>query len=472
MSKTFIGRAVACLGTILFSVSAHADVELAFDKAGNLFEKGRDSIVKFAPDGTRTTIATEGSFSGMAIDGEGNVFTAEGETIVKFAPDGKRRDFASGFEYGNPFELVFDDKGNLFVAVGDSGSESIVKFTPDGAKSIVAPDLSPTAMVFDSAGNLFVASYRDHSIFKLSPDGNKRTFATGIGHVTSMIFDHKGNLFVADWEKDSIFKITPDGVKSAFASKITAEAMAFDKPGNLFVALPHSILKFAPDGKKTTFAKDIPGFAAFVFEKADNLLVADSATDSIFKFTSDGTKTTFAAAPSPTYSAEDAKFPSPDGKFAFLTNYEGVRTIDLIDKKSGKKLERIAEEDSYYAYWNVLWAPDSKRFALMTRLGHPLQAVDVYFRNGEIFQKIDLPELPTADIPEKLKRGKSFPHVAASNWQTAKEWKKDGSLVVTTDTTIDGAGPSLSATRTVVLGFAPSGKAKIVKSTIKYETGD
>jgi hypothetical protein len=325
-------------------------------------------------------------------------------------------------------------------------------------------------MAFDRAGNLFVASYRDHSIFELSPDGNKRTFATGIGHADSMIFDHKGNLFVADWEKDSILKFTPDGVKSTFASKITPQAMAFDKTDNLFVALPHSILKFTTDGKKTTFAKDIPGFAGFVLDKEDNLFVADSATDSIFKFAADGTKTTFAAAPPSTYSTEDAKFPSPDGKFAFLTNYEGVHTIDLIDKKSGEKLERIAEEDSYQAYWNVLWAPDSNRFALMTRLGHPIQAVDVYFRSGKIFQKVDLPDLPKANIPEKLKHGKNFPHVAASNWETAEEWKKDGSLVVSIDTTIDGEGPSLSATRTIVLTFDHAGKARIMKSTIKYET--
>src|SRR4029077_637382 len=76
--------------------------------------------------------------------------------------------------------------------------------------------------------------------------------------------------------------------------------------------------------------------------------------------------------------------PSPDGKLAFVTNYDSdVHTIDLIGKRSGKKLQRIGEEDSSQTYWHVLWAPDSNRFALMTRLGHPIQGVDVYFRSGE-----------------------------------------------------------------------------------------
>jgi len=164
-------------------------------------------------------------------------------------------------------------------------------------------------------------------------------------------------------------------------------------------------------------------------------------------------------------------WPSPDGKFAFLTSYgEDLHTIDVIDKKSRKKLQRIGEEDSSQAYWHLLWAPGSNRFALMTRLGHPIQGVDVYYRSGETFQKIELPDLPEANIPEKFKHGKKFPHVASLNWQEAKEWKNDGSLVVTVDTMIDGAGASIAATRTVVLGFDQAGKARIVKSTIKYET--
>jgi hypothetical protein len=164
-------------------------------------------------------------------------------------------------------------------------------------------------------------------------------------------------------------------------------------------------------------------------------------------------------------------WPSPDGKFAFLTSYgEDLRTIDLIDKKSGKNLQRIGEEDSSQAYWHLLWAPDSNRFALMTRLGHPIQAMDVYVRSGSAFRKFELPELPNANIPEKLKHGRKFPHFANLNWQEARRWNKDGSLVVTIETMIDGAGSTITATRMVVLGFDRAGKARIMKSTIKYQT--
>jgi DNA-binding beta-propeller fold protein YncE len=406
----------------------------------------------------------------MVLDEAGNVFAVDGNTIVKFTPDGNKSTFASELGFGNPFELTFDENGNLFVAVADS-EDSILRFTPDGAKSTFATGLSPTAMAFDGAGNLFVAGYRDHSIFKFSPDGKKSTFATGIGHAAFLTFDHKGNLFVADWERDSIFKFTPNGVRSAFASKVTPEAMTFDKAGNLFVADRHSISKFAPNGTKTAFAAGIPWLAGLVFDTAGNLFVADSATDSIFKFTGDGAKSTFAAPPPSPYSAEELESASPDGKFAFRISYgEDLRTIDLIDAKSEKVVFRIAETDESQTYWSVLWAPDSKRFALMTRLAHPIQGVSVYAKSGDTFHEVELPALPEANIPDRLKRGKHFPHVASLNWQSAVAWKKDGSLVVDIDTTIDGDGSSLSATRTVVLGFDRSGKARILKSTIKFKT--
>jgi uncharacterized protein YecT (DUF1311 family) len=101
---------------------------------------------------------------------------------------------------------------------------------------------------------------------------------------------------------------------------------------------------------------------------------------------------------------------SPDGKFAFLTSdtekdsfEDRLQIIDLIEKKSGKKLQRI-DDAAMPVLWNVFWAPDSNGFALRTKVvGHPrLQGVDVYFRSGETFQKIELPNLPDDNIAKEV----------------------------------------------------------------------
>jgi len=165
--------------------------------------------------------------------------------------------------------------------------------------------------------------------------------------------------------------------------------------------------------------------------------------------------------------------PSPDEKFAFLIGRGGEDepTIDLIDKKTEKVLQHIDDSEIGSVSYRVLWAPDSKRFALMTRAGHPNQDVRVYFLKGDKFQEIKIPNLEVK-IPARILAGKEHPHVAENNWEEAEKWNKDGSLLLTIDNTIDGAGHTASAKRTVLLGFDKSSKAKILKSTVKYQSSN
>jgi len=163
--------------------------------------------------------------------------------------------------------------------------------------------------------------------------------------------------------------------------------------------------------------------------------------------------------------------PSPDGQFAFRYTGESEsekQTYDLIDKKSGKVLQSVAESDpdlgpSARFNMHVLWRPDSKAFALTALLWKRGSEVSVYVRNGSTFRAIELPEL-VADIPKKLERGKA----TGLNSQSAKRWQKDGSLVVEIESVSAGNEGSVTATRTVVLGFDRSGKAAVRKSTIKF----
>jgi hypothetical protein len=172
-------------------------------------------------------------------------------------------------------------------------------------------------------------------------------------------------------------------------------------------------------------------------------------------------------------SSKEVDSPSPDGKFAFLMGRGGEDepTIDLIDKKTEKVLQHIDDSGIGPVSYRVLWAPNSKRFALMTRAGHPNQDVRVYFLKDDKFQEIKIPDLEV-EIPKRILAGKEHPHVAENNWEEAEKWNKDGSLRLTIDNTIDGAGHTASAIRTVLLGFDKSGKAKILKSTVKYKSSN
>src|SRR5439155_1425853 len=127
MEKLFVAVTIACLGTILISVSAHAARNLAPDDKGNLFVADTDSasILKFTSDGKKSTFASGVSPYKMAVDGAGNLFVTQ------------------------------DVSSNLFVK-GDV-SPSIFRFTPEGKKSTLASGVSPDKMAVDGVGNLFAA---------------------------------------------------------------------------------------------------------------------------------------------------------------------------------------------------------------------------------------------------------------------------------------------------------------------------
>src|SRR5437667_11568077 len=137
--------------------------------------------------------------------------------------------------------------------------------------------------------------------------------------------------------------------------------------------------------------------------------------------------------------------PSLDGRFAFRNTGDSdseKQTYDLIDKGSGKVLKSVAESDpdlgpSARFNMKVLWRPDSKAFALTAQLIKLGSEVSVYFQEGTTFRKIKLPKL-SADIREKVKRGKSFPHVSELDAWTVKQCQKDGCVVVQIETSVEG----------------------------------
>jgi len=332
MKKLFVAVTIACLGTILASISSQAG-NLAFDAAGNLFWADGTSVFKYTPDGTRSTFATG----------------------LKDVPD-----------------LIFNSKGDLFAS--DYGQKSIFKFTPDGKKSTLATGIKVFGMVIDRSDNLYVSD--GDSIFKFTADGIKRTFTTGID-AFEMVIDRSGNLYFSGSSGNSIFKFTSDGKKSTFVSGLRPDKMAFDGAGNLFVAErdSHSILKFSPDATKSTFASGLRPFD-MALDRLGNLFVWDAESQSILKFTPDGTKSTF------------ARSGSPDQKW----EYVGGDDPKIV--KAGTN--EVALDLSDPGLGELVWAPDSKRFALNWGEGR-YHATSLYQLRGDEWKALKSP----SDVADK-----------------------------------------------------------------------
>ena len=200
------------------------------------------SVVKITPDGVQSLFATlPGNIfaEGVAFDRAGNLFIAALDnttgigpsTIYKFTPEGVQSTFGS--TPGTSYDIAFDSAGYLFAA--DGWFQTIYKFAPDGTRTVFVgpsafgPDTGPWGLAFDQFGNLFTSTETatptgTDAILKFTPDGVGSLFATDLDYPRGLAFDRNGNLFVAERglfaPPGAILKFTPDGVETVFASEV------------------------------------------------------------------------------------------------------------------------------------------------------------------------------------------------------------------------------------------------------------
>ncbi len=226
--------------------------------------------------------------SGIAADREGNLFVSDSRNhrLRRITPEGVVTTIAGGGEVGTvtgdfadgaaraarfwcPSGLAWHPQKGLFIA--DTGNHRIRLLTPQGeVRTIAGGDTPrdangrpsggdadgpaanarfrfPTGLALDGSGNLFVADTGNHSVRKITPDGNVTTIArfssvrnqilvalTNTGSVTvpmtsvkaqpigkqnvatptSLIVDKTGNLIIADAGNQCLWQVTPSGAAS------------------------------------------------------------------------------------------------------------------------------------------------------------------------------------------------------------------------------------------------------------------
>jgi uncharacterized protein (TIGR03437 family) len=188
---------------------------------------------------------------------------------------------ASSASIGAPEYLAVDSNDTVYFTTGNTvlrmttdGLISLVAgnsrpgFSGDGGSALNAQLSSPVGLAIDAAGDLYIADAGNHRIRRVAPNGVIVTVAgsgaaglSGDGGpaVTAQLsapsgvaVDADGNLFIADTGNHRVRKVTPAGIietvagngTAAFAgdggqavqAQLTAEAIALDRAGNLYIA--------------------------------------------------------------------------------------------------------------------------------------------------------------------------------------------------------------------------------------------
>src|SRR5437660_87038 len=225
---------------------------IAFDHSGTTYLSMpfANKVVKFAPGGGLTTVATFPSMFplGVRLDDEGNVFIAVvGSGIWKVpAEGGATEQVASGPGLWNG--LAFDLRGNLYVS--DSGGGAIWRLDKEGhfkmwsdstlLKGTTAPGpcglvhpavpsfgpLGANGIAFNKRGEMLVANTDFGEIIRIpiNPDGsagNARVFAgpsCSLWGGDGVAMDRADNLYVAANSKGQIDRVDRRGRIQVLAS--------------------------------------------------------------------------------------------------------------------------------------------------------------------------------------------------------------------------------------------------------------
>ena len=158
---------------------------------------------------------------------------------------------------------------------------------------------------------------------------------------------------------------------------------------------------------------------------------------------------------------EEIKFPSPDGKFAlrlFVDYAHGLAQTAIIKMPKHAVVRELDDKGAPYIWeQKLVWSADSRRVAFF-RTNHRGGDTTVYFRTGDSFKEVELPELPSPEFsPERPEACEVLEHV-----DRPIRWLESGALLLYSK--LEDECENKGAVE-ITIGFDKEHKPSILKAT-------
>ena len=256
---TFSTRSSSTMATHVSSSPTMATPEAKAETASPFFE-----MLRIGGEGNG-----EGRFKDnrhVAVDGKGRIYSSDYSPmrIQVFDAEGKFVNAWKPEEGTNLYDLAAERDGNLFVA-NDRG---VFKFEGESGKLIAKlTGVNPRGIALAPDSRLIVIEGRSFSIFdrslklikKIENAAEQASTTSGFDKVAA---DGEGTLYMLGRAEKDVFKFSADGkyLNRFMHSGNSANAIAVDPAGRLFVAETSSIKVLDANGQKLA---DLKAFQAF-----------------------------------------------------------------------------------------------------------------------------------------------------------------------------------------------------------------
>jgi len=245
-------------------------------------------------------------------------------------------------EFNGSGGIAVDAEGNIYVAdfgdlLNNANGTQVWKITPDGVRTEFATGLQgASGNTFDAEGNLYQSNIAGNRISIITPDGVVSTLEdTLAASPVGLDFDSNGNLYIANCGNRSIRKVTPEGESSLLVRHnllFCPNGLAVDDNDNVYAGTFNGgrVLKTTPDGTLTILAT-VPGGAIGHLTFANGMLYVVARNDnSVYQLTLDGELTKIAGtgergnadgpASEATFSLPNGIAASPDGSKLYINS--------------------------------------------------------------------------------------------------------------------------------------------------------